>query len=156
MDLEGDDIITQKLQSLVPAPMRPRIPPPVIVELQGRMQHYAAGETLTAFFPPQPRFTNVAGGVQGGILTAGLDAVMGCLAFLECGAPCTSLTIESSFVRAVRPEDGDFKIRAYFLARTKSLAFLRGEVLGPNDEICVTSAMTMMILDPDRLAKNYA
>lgn len=153
--LEGDDAITARLQSLVPAPIRERIPPPVIVELQGKLKVWVPGKSLTAHFPPQPRFSNVAGAVQGGILIAGLDAVMGCLSFLECGAPCTSLGIQTNFVRPILPEDGDFQICATFKTRTKSLSYVHGEVLSPDGTPAVIANMSMMILDPERMAKKY-
>ena len=154
--LEGDDAITARLKSLVPEAIRDRIPPPVIVELQGKLEKWIPGESLHGYFPPQPRFTNVAGAVQGGILIAAMDATMGCLAFLECSAPCTSLGIHTNFVRPVNPEDGPFEIRAAWKSRTKSLAYVHAEVLGPDGEPSVIANMSMMILDPNRMAKKYA
>jgi len=147
------DEINDRIRALVPDAFKERVPPPVLRELQGRMRDYVPGKSLTAVFPPQPRFSNVVGSVQGGILTAALDGVMGCLAFLECEKPCTSITIETSFVKPVAMDQGDFSIVAAWRTRTTTMAFVTGEVFNPAGDICAISAMTMRILDPDRLAR---
>ena len=151
MSEEGHEQIVTRIRAYVPAALHDRIPPPVIRELGARFQNYVPGESLEALFPVKPQFTNMAGGVQGGILIASLDSVMGSLAFIECKAPVTSTSINTSFLRPVMPANGDYLVRAKFKYRTKQFAYTEGEVYSGSDDPCALCTMTTMILSPERM-----
>ncbi|QIS12388.1 PaaI family thioesterase [Nocardia arthritidis] len=78
------------------------LPPPSMKTLGLRFEEYVPAQSLTATVTVSEEFGNVVGMLQGGLLSAMLDDVIGALSFLTARGLTTSLELTTHFLRPVR------------------------------------------------------
>ena len=108
-----------------------------------------AAKSLEVSFEIDTRFTNAAGNVQGGIITAMLDAVMGPCNGMVLGdnefAP--TLNINVSFISAARP--GKFLGKAKVIKQGRGICYLEGSLLDGAKTLIATATATAKIVRLD-------
>lgn len=82
--------------------------------------------TLRLGFEAKPEFANPMGVVQGGFLTAMLDDAMGPLVFAMAGRFGSTIDLNVSFLRPVKP--GAVEVLARMIRQGRSVAFLEAEL----------------------------
>lgn len=111
------------------------LPPPSMEELGVEYLEITPGVQIKARLPFKTKFTNPAGLYQGGFLVAALDEVFGPLAFITHEAPCLTLSINITYLKAFTENMGECYLQAQVLKQSKQFIFMRGEVLTIDGEI---------------------
>jgi len=142
----GHEAIDALIRSRLPEDAQLILPPPAFEAFRFQMEEYAPGEYLRGSFETLPGFANPSGVFLGGATTAAIDIALGSLAFLEARAPCTSVTMESSFIRPLFPDGRRCAIEARIREKTRSFLFLEGSARNPEGKLAVTVTSTMAIL----------
>lgn len=93
-----------------------QIPPPVFVEMGGEVVAWdMAAKSLAVRFPVQARFQNPMGYMQGGMIAAAVDNVVGPLSFMVAPPSVTkSLTME--YLRPIPPSVAEITVVARLVA----------------------------------------
>ena len=121
---------------------------PPAVELLGYRLLSADSERgeAEAEFLARPDFLNLMGNVQGGFLTAMLDAVASSalLAQLPADHVAPTLELKTSFVRPAPP--GRLLGRGRVVHRGKTIAFLEGSLTEPDGTLVATASATVRIV----------
>ena len=99
-----------------------------------------------ASFVGRPEFLNLLGSVQGGFVTAMLDAVASTalLAQLPSDQFAPTLELKTSFLRPVPA--GELLGRGRVVHRGRSIAFLEGELRDPSGDLLATATSTVKIV----------
>lgn len=105
-----------------------QIPPPVFVEMGGEVVAWdMAAKSLAVRFPVQARFQNPMGYMQGGMIAAAVDNVVGPLSFMVAPPSVTrSLTME--YLRPIPPSLAEFTVVARLVAAEGEALLFEAEV----------------------------
>ncbi len=77
----------------------PPPPPNCALFVRGEFVNYSPGKSLTVAFPVHKEYSNPAGSMQGGIISAAFDNVFGPLCLLESKTPLTTtIDINTSYL----------------------------------------------------------
>lgn len=95
------------------------LPPPAFLEMQGEMEQYVPGESLTVRFPVRAEYDNPMRRMQGGFICAAMDNTMGPLSFLVTGGAAVTLSLNVDFVRGIKAGD-TLRCRASVLSRSRT------------------------------------
>lgn len=110
------------------------------------LRYDESAKTLSVSFNVGQRFTNSSGNIQGGIITAMLDAVMGPCNGMVLGdnqfAP--TLNINVSFITAAKP--GSFVGKAKVISQGRSICCLEGQLYDDQDNVIATATATSKIV----------
>lgn len=112
-----------------------QLPPPSMEELGIEYLEIVPGKMLKAKLPFKKKFTNPAGLYQGGFLTAALDEAFGPLAFITHKAPCLTLSINVTFLKAFNESMKECFLEASIIKETRQFIFMRAEVITCDGEI---------------------
>jgi uncharacterized protein (TIGR00369 family) len=113
-------------------------------EMKGEFIDYRPRERLVARFPVQEKYLNPVRMLQGGFLTAAFDNVFGPLSYLAARSLCSTIDIQTHFLRGV--EAGDFlTITGRVISRGSTLMHLSGEAHGSKGKLVATSSATVII-----------
>lgn len=123
----------------------PALPPPVFKHMRGRIVDYVEGETMICAFPALAEYANPAGLVQGGIIAAAIDNTFGPLSLLATRKPCSTLNLNTTFVRPIAAGDGEMTVEARVRAVTRALVFLEAKVADQDGRTAVTATSTMLV-----------
>ena len=77
--------------------------------------------------------------------TAAIDNVMGCFAMITTKRPCATITMNLSYIRPVKVDDGDMTVEVKLLQQTRSLIFLSGKLSNGEGRTACTATATMVI-----------
>jgi uncharacterized protein (TIGR00369 family) len=124
-----------------------KIPPPSFVESGAVILGYEPAKSLTARFVVQEKQTGPMGILQGGLLCGLFDDVFGPLSFATAKAPCVSVDMNVSFVRATRVGDS-LTIRAGFISKTKKLFQMRAEAHNDKGKLVAVATSNLMVYEP--------
>ena len=110
-----------------------------------RAEHNS-GRSELRFEAPEA-FTNGMGNVQGGLLAAMLDSVMGAALATVLGEDERPPTLEMkvSFIRPAKV--GTIGATAHVVYRGKSVAFVEGELHGPSGALLARATSTAQIIE---------
>lgn len=133
-----------------------QLPPPSQVELKLEYMAIEPGKRMVARLPFQARFTNPIFTYQGGFLSAGMDDVFGPLSYITAGRPCTTLSLNTTFLKAFTSKMSYVEIEATVLQKTKSFIFMRAEVKSPEGDLLAHAESHVAILRDDQLGKGKA
>jgi uncharacterized protein (TIGR00369 family) len=102
--------------------------------------------TIEVTFEPQADFLNTAGTIQGGMLAAMLDSTIGpaLRATLASGEAAPTLEMKVSFLRPAAL--GTLTGRGRVVHRTRSVAFLEGELRNAAGDVVATATATARIV----------
>jgi acyl-coenzyme A thioesterase PaaI-like protein len=130
-----------------------QLPPPSQLELQIEYLEVVPGKKIKGKVPFQKRFTNPIKTFQGGILGAAMDDHFGPLSYITAERPCTTLSLNVSFLKPFTEKMGHCLIEAEVLQKTKSFIFMRAIVLSPDGEMLAHGESHVAILRDDQLQK---
>lgn len=130
-----------------------QLPPPSQVELQIEYLEVSPGKRIRGKVPFQKRMTNPIGTYQGGFLSAVLDDHFGPLSYVTAERPCTTLSLNTTFLKAFTEKMGHIIIEAEVLQKTKNFIFMRGTISSPDGELLAHAESHVAILRDDQLAR---
>lgn len=147
---------TWKADLLVQTGVEFQLPPPSQVELALEYLEIEPGKKMVAKLPFQQRFTNPIHTFQGGFLAAGIDDVFGPLSYMTAGRPCTTLSLNTTFLKAFTAKMSHVLIEVIVLQKTKSFIFMRAEVRSPEGDLLAHAESHVAILRDEQLGKGKA
>ena len=130
-----------------------QLPPPSQIELQIEYLEVSPGKKIKGKVPFQKRLTNPIGTYQGGFMAAALDDHFGPLSYVTAERPCTTLSLNTTFLKAFTENMGHVIVEVEVLQKTKSFIFMRGTVCSPEGELLAHAESHVAILRDDQLAK---
>jgi acyl-coenzyme A thioesterase PaaI-like protein len=130
-----------------------QLPPPSQLELQIEYLEVSPGKLIKGKVPFQKRFTNPIRTYQGGFLGAALDDHFGPLSYITAEGPCTTLSLNVTFLRPFIEKMEFCLIEAEVLQKTKSFIFMRAKVLSPLGDLLAHAESHVAILNEDQLQK---
>ena len=133
--------------------LTPHLPAPSMVELDLYYLELEPGKKMVARLPFQKRFANPVGLYQGGFLAAGIDDVMGPLAYVTADRPCMTLALNVTYLRPFSEDMGHCLIEVQILQKTKTLIFMRAEVKSPKGDLMAHAESHVSILRDDQVKK---
>lgn len=130
-----------------------QLPPPSQLELQIEYLEVNPGKSLKGKVLFQKRFTNPIKTYQGGFLGAALDDHFGPLSYITAERPCTTLSLNVTFLRPFLEKMAYCLIEAEVLQKTKSFIFMRAVVLSPEGDLLAHAESHVAILTDEQLQK---
>lgn len=130
-----------------------QLPPASMLELQIEYLEAVPGKMIKGKVPFQKRFTNPIKTYQGGILSAAIDDHFGPLSYISAGRPCTTLSLNMTYLKPFTEKMGHVIIEAEVVKQTKSFIFMRASVSSPEGELLAHSESHVNILSDDHLSK---
>jgi acyl-coenzyme A thioesterase PaaI-like protein len=130
-----------------------QLPPPSQTELQIEFLEIVPGKKIKGKVPFQSRFTNPIRTFQGGFLSAAMDDHFGPLSYITAERPCTTLSLNVTFLKAFTEKMQYCIVEAEVLQKTKSFIFMRATVLSPDGEIFAHGESHVAILTDEQLLK---
>ena len=122
------------------------VPPKCFVEMQGKILEYIEGESIKISFPVDARFTNPAGNLLGGMISAYFDTTFGPFSYIETKSPTTSLDLNITFIKSIHPDEGELICEARIVKKTKTFIIFEGKAYNPENKLIATASSRMMIL----------
>lgn len=122
------------------------LPPPTLNELGLEYTEIVPGVKMAARVPFQKRFTNPVGLFQGGMLAACIDEVFGPLSYITASGPCTTLSMNVTYLSGFKEEHGSCMIEAIVLKKTKNFIFMRADVKSPQGELLAHAETHVKVL----------
>lgn len=122
------------------------MPPKCFIEMGGRFVEYKENKSIKLAFPVQERFSNPAGNLLGGMISAAFDNTMGPLSYLTAKRPTASLDLNVTFIKYIRPEDKELIVEANIVKISKKFIIFEGRAYNPDNELIATGTSRMMIL----------
>jgi len=141
--IESYEELMAQLREYVPEGAKIELPPLVMNELDMRFIKYEPQKYMVCAFPAQRRFANPMHVYQGGVVGAAFDVVFGAFAMLLTKKPCTTVTMETAFMRPLYASGEDFTIDVRMRAVHKNFIFLEGYGKDPNAKLFATASTTM-------------
>jgi len=141
--IESYDELIDELRQYVPEDAKIELPPPIMAELDMRFIKYEAQKYLVCAFPAQRRFGNPMLVFQGGMAGAAFDVVFGAFAMLLTKKPCTTVTMETNFIRPLFAGGNDFTVDVRMRAVHSNFIFLEGYGKDHNAKLFATASCTM-------------
>ena len=108
-----------------------RLPPPVFETFGAEVVGHEAGRSLTVRFPVEERWQNPMGMMQGGVLAALVDNVLGPLSYLVA-PPSVTTELSVTFVRPVTPDMPWVEVRGEVVEAMRTRLVLKAEVTDPD------------------------
>ncbi|NAW50328.1 hotdog fold thioesterase [Elizabethkingia argentiflava] len=126
------------------------IPPSPLVSTLGFDEYkidVKKGEVIF-YFSPQEYHYNPIGTVHGGVITAVLDAAMGCTvhSLLPLGFAYTTLELKVNFMKAVTQECGKMRAKGSIIHSGKTTALVEADVQDENGKIYAHAVSTCLIM----------
>ena len=122
------------------------LPPAAFAALGAEFTEYVPGTRLKASFHADPAFANPLGVYLGAAIGAGLDVLFGSMAYMETRLPCTTVTMETTFVRPIIADGARYHGEVSLRAKTKRFVFLEGKAFNHEGKLCATATSTMVII----------
>ncbi len=96
-----------------------KLPPPIFVDMGAEMVDLdMAAKTLTVRFPVQERYQNPMGYMQGGMIAAAIDNVIGPLSFMVA-TPSVTKSMEVQYLRPISAKIKQITVVAAFEAQNE-------------------------------------
>lgn len=130
-----------------------QLPPPSMLELQIEYLEIVPGKKIRGKVPFQKRFTNPIATYQGGFLAAAMDDHLGPLSYVTAKGPCTTLSLNTTFLKPFTEKMGYCLIEAEVLQKTKSFIFMRAMITSAEGELLAHAESHVAILRDDQLQK---
>ena len=122
-----------------------QLPPPSLLELQGRFERYSPKRSLTISFPVQEKHVNPMGRLQGGFMAAAIDATMGPLCYLTAGRPTTTLDLHLNYLRGIMPPER-MEITAEIVGRGFDSIYVEASAANAKGKVLVRATSQVLIL----------
>ena len=138
--------ILEKLAASVPPPIRAKLPPPCLLDMQAEPVEYVEGERLVMRFPVLERYRNPFGYMQGGFVLAAIDNTLGPFQFL-IAPPSVTQQVTLNYVRPVTAQETHLTCVASVLERSRKTLYLTGHALLGDGKVAAIAQATCQILD---------
>ncbi|MGE5398375.1 MAG: PaaI family thioesterase [Chitinophagales bacterium] len=110
--------------------------------IQSRMVEYIPGEVLSLAFPVKEEYTNPAGSMQGGFITAAFDNTFGPLCLMAAKtAMTTTLNLNTSYHRPIFPGD-ELCVRAEVITNGRTTIYMTAEARNLEGKLVATANTT--------------
>jgi len=129
------------------------LPPPSQQELNIEYLEINPGKSIKGKVPFQEKFKNPMGTYQGGFLAAAVDDHFGPLSYLSAERPCTTLSLNITFLKPFIEKMTECYIEAEVLQKTKSFIFMRALITNPQGEKLAHAESHVAILTDDQLQR---
>lgn len=133
MTLEGD-AIDALIRRMAPTSMGLLLPPPCLLDMQGEFIAYEEGQRLSLRFPVLERYRNPMGNMQGGLIAAAFDNVLGPLSYLVA-PPSVTTSLNVQYLRPVVPGTPHLLCEARVVARTRNVLHLAADARTPDGKV---------------------
>ena len=130
-----------------------QLPPASMLELQIEYLAALAGKSIKGRVPFQKRFSNPIRTFQGGFLTAAMDDHFGPLSYITAERPCTTLSLNTTFLKPFTEKMGFCIVEAEVLQKTKSFIFMRATVHSPDGVLLAHGDSHVAIVSDEHLQK---
>lgn len=125
-----------------------QLPPPVFLEMGGEFVAFdAVSRSLTVRFPVQERFQNPMGYMQGGMIAAAVDNVIGPLSFMVA-PPNVTKTLEMTYLRPVPASLEQITVTARLVAAEGRELLFEAEVRRGADTMLAKAVARHHIIRP--------
>lgn len=145
--IHGPEAIAAHMRRNLPKDAPVQLPPPAFNTFGAEFTEYAPGGVLKATFLANPSLANPVGVVLGAAVGAAVDILFGSFAYMETGVPCTTVTMETTFVRPIIADGGRYRCEVSLRAKTKRFMFLEGRAFTQDHRLAMTSTTTMLLLN---------
>jgi uncharacterized protein (TIGR00369 family) len=122
------------------------MPPKCFVEMDGKFLEYKENQSIKMSFPVQERFTNPAGNLLGGMISAAFDNTFGPLSYLTAKKPTASLDLNITFIKYIKPENGNLIVEGNIVKISRKFILFEGKAYNADYELIATATSRMMIL----------
>jgi uncharacterized protein (TIGR00369 family) len=122
------------------------VPPKCFIEMKGTIIDFNAKDYIKISFPVPVNFSNPAGNLLGGMISAFFDNTFGPLSFVIAQKPVVSLDLNTTFIKPISPKEKDLIVEAKAIKITKRFIIFEGKAYNPDNELIATSTSRMMIL----------
>ena len=123
-----------------------KIPPPVFVEMGGEFVDFnMAKKSLTVRFPVQERYQNPMGYMQGGVIAAAVDNVIGPLSFMVA-PPSVTKTLEMVYLRPILPSIDEITVVARLAEEDGRELLFEAEVRRGTDTVLAKATSRNVVL----------
>ena len=138
--------VLDRLAAGVPEPIRSRLPPPCLLDMQAEPVEYVEGGRLVMRFPVLERYRNPFGYMQGGFVLAAIDNTLGPFQFLVA-PPSVTQQVTINYVRPVTPDHAFLVCDAAILERTRRTLYLTGRATGEDGKLFAIAQATCQLVD---------
>jgi len=121
-------------------------PPPFMEGLGMEYLTYEQGKSTTVSFPVKEAYNNPMGVTFGGYFSMFFDAAFGPFSSLTANGPTTSLDLNVTFLKALRPKDEEVIIEVEVVSLTKSYLMLHGRAYKAGRVLVATATSRMLIM----------
>lgn len=121
------------------------LPPPSVRTLDIRYEEYVPGRSLSATVVAAKPYGNAVGLLQGGIIGAIFDDIMGPLSYLTARLPTTSMDLTTHFLRPVFVGE-TLKVKAEVRKAGRTAIYLAAEAHNSSDKLVATAMSTLQVL----------
>ncbi|MDJ0750031.1 MAG: PaaI family thioesterase [Woeseiaceae bacterium] len=122
------------------------LPPPSFEEAGAEIIEYHEGKSIVVRFPLYEKYNNPVGVILGGYLSVFFDLTFGPLAYLVTRKPSTSLDINTTFIRPMKPSDGAVTIKSTVVNMSNSYLLLDAHAYVADDKLIATATSRLRIL----------
>lgn len=126
-------------------PSNLEFPPKIMLELGTEFLEYKKEKFLKGKFIAQEKHTNPMGFLQGGILTAMFDNIIGPLSYLAARNPATTIDLTTNYLRSIRPGE-EIIIEANVIAKGVRTLFIEAKAYNFKNKIIATASSNNLIL----------
>lgn len=125
------------------------LPPPVYLAMGAEVVAYdAARGVLSVRFPLRDEYINAYGTVQGGVVAAAVDNVLGPLSMLVA-PPNYTRRLEMTYSRPVTPDLEYIVVKGTFLGREGRWLSLRAEMRAPDGTLLARARAKHWVIEDD-------
>ncbi len=128
-----------------------RLPPPVLEEMEAEIRDYrpvegdGIGAAMVARFPVLERYQNPMGLMQGGMVAAAVDNVVGPLSYLVA-PPSVTAQLTMTYLGPVTPDLGYVEVEAQLVARSGRQLVFDATVSAPDGRQLAVARSTNTIV----------
>ena len=123
-----------------------QIPSPSFVTAGGKIIAYEKRKLLRTAFPVPEEYSNPAGFLQGGYITALLDDTFGPLSYLAAGRPAVTLNLSTTFLRPVPVSEEYLIVEAEVVSRGRTVLTMSGRVENSRGRLVTTATSINQIM----------
>jgi len=139
------DVFSDMINSMAGIPGI-EIQPKCFIEMEGKIVDFNGKDYIKITFPVKEKYSNPAGNLLGGMISAIFDNTFGPLSFAIARRPTVSLDLNTTFIKAISPKEKELIAEAKAIKITKRFIIFEGKAYNPSNELLATGTSRMMIL----------
>ncbi len=123
------------------------IPSKIFKEMQATPIEYQENHKIKISFPIMEKYENPAKQMFGGMIAAAFDNTFGYFSYKMLQKACTTLELNTSFIRPTSVTDKELIVEACLIAKSRGQLVLEGKAHNPQGKLIAVCKTRMMILD---------